>query len=116
MEMISELQKLGVNTDEALGRFMNNSALYIKMLRKLPAASKDLEVMEYLESDDYDKALENAHTLKGVTGNLSITPLYNAYTEIVSFLREGEHEKAKNRMKETAPLQEEIIRCIESNE
>ena len=82
MDSINELDALGVNTQEALRRFSGNSALYVKMLGKLTAAANDLEVMPCIEKEDYETAVTNAHTLKGVTGNLSLTPLYNAYTDI----------------------------------
>lgn len=115
MSLINELEDLGVNTKDALNRFMNNSALYERMLKKLPTSVKDLEVMAYFEAGDYEKALSNAHTLKGVTGNLSITPLYDAYTEIVAFLRANNPEKAKEILANILPVQEKIIECIENN-
>lgn len=113
MGLLDELKELDVNTDEGLGRFMNNAALYERMLGKINATVKDLEVMPYFESGDLETALANAHTLKGVTGNLSLTPLYDAYTEIVAQLRGNEPEKAKERMAEILPVQEKIMKCIE---
>lgn len=115
MNLTDELKELGVNIDEALKRFMNNSALYIKMLGKLTSTVSELEVMPFLENGNYDKALENAHTLKGVTGNLSITPLYTAYTDIVALLRENNPEKAKSVLEGILPVQEKIISCIREN-
>lgn len=115
MDLINELSELGVNTNEALKRFMNNSSLYIKMLGKLSATINDLEVMKYIEAGDLDKAVENAHTLKGVTGNLSLTPLYDAYTDIVALLREGNSEKAKSILKDILPIQDKIICIIKSS-
>ena len=78
MDLISELKKLGANTDEALVRFMNNSDLYVKMLGKFPAAVKDADVSAHFDAKDYEAAVSTAHTLKGVTGNLSLTPLFKA--------------------------------------
>ncbi|MDE6133322.1 MAG: hypothetical protein K2G04_08110 [Oscillospiraceae bacterium] len=87
MSKIDELKALGVNIEEALDRFMGNGALYEKMLNKLTAAVNDVQVLPFFEAGDHKTALENAHALKGVTGNLSITPLYKGYTEIVDELR-----------------------------
>lgn len=114
MSFMEELTELGVNVDEGLERFMNNASLYERMLGKLTDAVKSTEVMPAFEARDLETALANAHTLKGVMGNLSITPLYNAYTDIVRLLREGEPEKARNILQETLPVQEKIIDCIES--
>ena len=113
MDLISELETLGVNTKEAIERFNNNSGLYIKMLGKFTGAAADLEVMAYLESGDLDKAVANAHTLKGVTGNLSLTPLYKAYTDIVALLRANDPVSAKQILTDTLPIQSDIIACIE---
>lgn len=115
MSLLTELKALGVNTDEGMTRFMNNEKLYAKMLGKFVKHAEGLEVLPFLESGDYEKALENAHTLKGVTGNLSLTPLFAAYDAIVTDLRAGAPEKAKDRMQETLPVQQEILACLSRN-
>lgn len=114
MNLTEELTALGCNTDEAVKRFMNNTALYEKMLKKLPAAISETPVMPLVESGDLETAASNAHTLKGVTGNLSVTPLYDAYTEIVQLLRNGEGEKARALLQNILPVQEKIVNCINS--
>lgn len=113
MSKIDELRELGVNIEEALDRFMGNGALYEKMLNKLTAAVKDVQVLPCFEAGDHDAALENAHALKGVTGNLSVTPLYKGYTEIVDELRAGNPDKARKILDDLLPVQEKIIACIE---
>lgn len=115
MSMLDELKELGVNVEDALQRFMNNSALYEKMLGKLVNNVKDIEVLPSLEAGDNGAACDAAHTLKGVMGNLSITPLYKGYTQIVNLLREDNPEEAKKVLLETLPVQKEIIACIEKN-
>ena len=45
MSMLDELKALGVNIEDALQRFMNNSALYEKMLGKLVNNVKDIKVL-----------------------------------------------------------------------
>ncbi len=112
MSLIEELKSLGTDTDDALVRFMDNSALYERMLKKLPKVIEEAPVMQYVESGDLDTALANAHTLKGVVGNLSITPLYNNYTEIVKLFREEKSEKAKELLIDTVKIQQEILDCI----
>lgn len=115
MDLISELEALGVNTQEAIRRFSGNTALYQKMLGKLVTAVKDLEVMPCFEKEDYETAVTNAHTLKGVTGNLSLTPIYNGYTEVVNLLREGKYDDARAALEKTLPIQADILACIEKN-
>ncbi len=115
MSLTDEITKFGVDKEDALKRFLNNQQLFEKMLKKLPNQIRTLPVMEFIDSGDYDQATKNAHTLKGVTGNLSVTPLYKGYTEVVSLLRDNEHEKAAQRYREMLPDIENIIKCIEKN-
>lgn len=112
MSMITELKDLGVNTDEGLGRFLNNEALYEKMLKKLPDSMKSGQVLEAIEKGEINSAIEISHTMKGVLGNLSITPLYEAYTKIVALLREGRQDEAKNILTESFPIEEKVLTCI----
>ncbi|MBD5462959.1 MAG: hypothetical protein HDR24_07855 [Lachnospiraceae bacterium] len=113
MSMISELQELGADVNDAMQRFMNNASLYERMLKKLPATVKDKPVMEFIESGDIKTAIENAHTLKGVMGNLSVSPLYKAYTDIVNLLREDKPGEAKSILEGCIPVQEQVMACIE---
>lgn len=114
MSLINELAALGVNTDEALGRFMNNSALYERLLAKFPESAKAAAVAEQFAAKDHAKALESTHSLKGVTGNLSLTPLYKAYTDIVALIREEKYAEAEALYAEILPTEEKIIACIEA--
>lgn len=116
MSMTSELQELGADVNDAMQRFMNNASLYEKMLKKLPATIEANPVMEFIDAGDIATAIEKAHTLKGVLGNLSVTPLYKAYTEIVDLLRQGNPDKAKEILEGCLPTQEKVIACIEKNQ
>ena len=115
MSMLDELSELGVNIEDALQRFMNNSALYERMLGKLVNNVKEIKVLPAIEEGDYSTACDNAHTLKGVMGNLSITPLYKGYTQIVNCLRDNNPEEAKKILLDILPVQEKVIACIEKN-
>jgi HPt (histidine-containing phosphotransfer) domain-containing protein len=116
MSFMNELNNLGVDTELACKRFMDNRLLYEKMLKKFVDTVPDLEVLSYLEKEDYQTALAHAHTLKGVTGNLSLMPLYQAYSDIVALLRQNEYKKAEDILKDVLPVQESIICCIKSNQ
>lgn len=113
MSMVEELKELGANVDEAMQRFMNNAALYEKMLKKLPKMLNGTQVIEAIDQGNIDGAIETAHTLKGVLGNLSITPLYEAYTEIVALLRQNDPEKAKSILEDHISIEQKVIACIE---
>lgn len=112
MSMTDELKEYGVNVSEALERFMGNTAFYETTLKKFPASAEAHKVKEYIKSGDIQTAAANAHNLKGTTGNLSLTPLYEAYAEIVRLLRADNGEQALEELEKILPLQEKIIDCI----
>lgn len=112
MGLIEDIALVGADTEDALTRFMDNSALYERMLKKLPKVVEETPVMPYVESGDLDTALSNAHTLKGVVGNLSLMPLYNNYTEMVNLIRDEKMDAAKALLAKTIKIQEDFLDCI----
>ena len=43
----------------------------------------------------------------------TITPLYEAYTDIVALLRQNDMEKAKSILENSFPVEEKVAACIE---
>lgn len=111
--MLNELNKLGVNTEDGIFRFMNNEELYKRMLVSFAEMVRKSRVTADFDDADYDKEIEKIHALKGAAGNLSVEPLYAAYTEIVRLLREGSVAQAKAAITKILPTQRKITECIE---
>lgn len=114
MGLFEDLRGLGVNVDEGLERLMGNPALYKRMLGSFTKMMKNPSSQPDFMSGDIADNIEKAHTIKGVTGNLSITPLYQAYSDIVRLLRENRVEEAKEVFEQVLPVQAGIINCIET--
>lgn len=112
MPLIDDIGQLGANIEDALERFMNNAALYERMLKKLPDVLEKSQVKPYFNLGDYETAEKNAHTLKGVAGNLSLDPLYEGYSGIVSLLREKKITEAGELLEKTLESERPIIECI----
>ena len=89
---LNELKSIGIDVDSTLERFMNNEGLYKKFLLKFPNDNNIDILMEQIKNKDYSVAATTAHTLKGVTGNLGLTPLYEKVTGIVNDLRNGVYD------------------------
>ncbi|MCD7837029.1 MAG: Hpt domain-containing protein [Lachnospiraceae bacterium] len=113
MELLDELRNIGVDVDEGIERLMGNTSLYERMLFKFADMMKNISVSPDFDDSNYSEITEAAHAVKGSAGNLSITPIYEAYTEIVSLLRAGRTEQAKEIIKGIQPVQADIIACIE---
>lgn len=115
MALLEELKELGVNVDEGLKRLNGNEKLYTRLfgsfLKTLNANAVDAD----FDCTDDTEIIEKVHTIKGTAGNLSVTPLYEAYSEILGLLRSGQPEQAKVIIEKTLPVQKEIIQCIEKH-
>jgi HPt (histidine-containing phosphotransfer) domain-containing protein len=88
MLTIDALKQFGCNTDDGLSRCMGNEAFYFKLIGKV-IDDKNFQMLEdAVASKDLDKAFDAAHSLKGVLGNLALTPVYQPIYEITELLRE----------------------------
>lgn len=112
MDFLEELRLLGVNTEEAVQRMAGNVSLYERMLGKFANMIDDSIVKPDFDLNNYNNIIDAAHAIKGASGNLSITPVYEAYTEIVRLLREKQPELAKEEIEKVIPVQNEIVDCI----
>ena len=87
MLTIDALKQLGVNTDDGLSRCMGNEAFYFKLIGKV-VDDKNFEALEEaVAAKDLDAAFDAAHSLKGVLGNLALTPIYDPVFEVTELLR-----------------------------
>lgn len=112
MSLFEELKGLGVDVDGGLKRINGNEKLYTKLLGTFLKSIDTYRVAADFDGTDYNEVIEKTHALKGVSGNLSITPLYEAYTKIVDLLRAGKPEEARPVLEQVLLVQEEIVACI----
>lgn len=115
MNLLDELRDLGVDVDDGLKRIMGNEKLYIKLLGSFVKMMKSHTVDPDFDAADCTEIIEKTHAIKGTAGNLSITPLYESYSEILGLLRNGKPEEARELLKKVLPVQEEIVSCIEKH-
>ena len=87
------LEAYGVDYEMTMDRFMGNEALYMRLLDMLFQDSNLQKLGDALQAHDAAAAFEAAHTLKGVVGNMGLTPLYQAVCEIVEPLRKREQRE-----------------------
>nr|WP_289766279.1 Hpt domain-containing protein [uncultured Acetatifactor sp.] len=115
MNLLEELRALGVDVDDGLKRLMGNEKLYRRLLGSFVKMIGTQAVDPDFDENDYTEALEKAHSIKGTAGNLSLTPIYESYSEILNLLRSGKPAEAKAVLAKILPIQQEIISCIENN-
>ena len=113
MDLLNELESLGVNVKEGMERVMDDKDLYTMMLDMFVTAIDTTPIQpEDFDGGALDDVIGKIHTLKGTTGNLSIQPLFTRYTQSLTLLREGKPAEAKTAYLELLPIQEKILECI----
>ena len=87
MLTIEKLAEYGADVKAGLNLCMNSEDFYLRMVSMVVAEQSFADLKKAIEENDLDAAFQAAHALKGVTGNLSLTPLYNKVAEITELLR-----------------------------
>lgn len=81
--------KVYMNTTEALDRLRGNEMLFKRLLEIFLKSPEFDQFEEVLASGDIPKAADAAHGIKGMTGNLSLTELFETSTKLMNELRAG---------------------------
>ncbi len=109
---IEQLNDFGVNTKEGLTRCMNNKNFYFKML-KMGLSNDSFEKLgKALEDKNNEDAFEAAHALKGVLGNLAVTPIYTPLAEMTEMLRANKSADYVEMYKPILDLRNQLLALI----
>ena len=87
MLTIEKLKEYGANVEEGVHRCADQEDFYLMMVKKSLESDKYDVLSKAIEVNDLDKAFEAAHNIKGVLGNLSLTPIYETAVELTEYLR-----------------------------
>ena len=95
MNYFEELRNLGVNVDAGLERVMDDEPFYEMMLRMFIDTVNDnpIELADF-DADDFEVLMGRVHTLKGLTGNLEMIPLFMGYVQALELLRMNNPKEA----------------------
>lgn len=111
-EMLVKLKEYGCDVDGALARVIDDVELYAYCLKTLVEDSAFVDLGKALKANDIDKAFDYAHTIKGVSANLGLTPLYDLDCEIVEVLRKKENNDLLPRYEKLLAIRNEISDII----
>ena len=87
---MDDLWEFGANVDEGLERCMGMEDFYLEMIELGISDERFEQLGKDLEANNLDDAFETVHALKGVIGNLALTPLYETICEVTEHLRSRE--------------------------
>ncbi len=102
--------KIG-NYEEVVSRLMNDTIVKKFALKFLNDPSYD-RLCQAVENEDYPEAFRQAHTLKGVTNNLALTPLCNISSEVTELLRDEQPHDVSDLMAQLKETYQETIENI----
>lgn len=86
---VAQLNELGAKTAEGLERCLNDEGFYLELVPSALEKKQYEELESKIKSKDLKGAFETAHALKGVLGNLALTPIYDVVSEMTELLRGG---------------------------
>ena len=102
-----------MDVDEGLERVLDDEPLYETMLGMyIDRVDSNPIAMEDFEGENLDELIGRVHMLKGLTGNLAMTPLFAGYLQILDHLRTSHPKEAAKEYERILPVQEAIIECI----
>lgn len=90
MLTIEALREYGANVDEGLSRCLNSEDFYLRLVKMAAGDAGFDKLEEALAQQDVNAAFEAAHALKGVLGNLALTPIFSPASELTELLRARE--------------------------
>lgn len=111
-KLIDELVVWGADVTAAIERFMGKEDMYIKFVDKFPESSPINKLSEYMKNRDYENAIFEAHTLKGVTGNLGFTPLFEDLKKIVDDMRAEDYSNVDELFERISSNYDELCKII----
>lgn len=86
-ELKTKLAAYGVDVAETMDRFVGDEELYVSCLHLFFDDENFTALRKALDEKAYGQVFDCAHSLKGVTANLGLTPLFHAICELVESLR-----------------------------
>ena len=84
---LESLRAFGANTDEGMGRCLNDEPFYLAMVAMTLADGGFEELRGAMDAGDARGAFSAAHSLKGSVGNVALTPIYEPLCALTEKLR-----------------------------
>ena len=114
--MRERLKEAGIDVPNALERFMGNETLLERFLKKFLDDTNYEKLAAAIDAGQQEAALTASHTLKGISGNLSMTELFSLLNEQVSAFRADDWDRAVELMPEITKTYETLSAAIKALE
>lgn len=109
---IDILRSADIDYDSGAERFSGLDAVYQKFLRMFPDDPSYRNTVEAIKNGDLEKAFNYAHTLKGTSGNLSLSELYRTASQLVEDLRIKKTDNLSDLLTKVTESYEKTVKAI----
>ena len=75
--MKPEFNEIGIEYEELMGRFANNASMANRFLKAFLNDQTFIQLQQHYTNHDQEELMKDIHTLKGLSGNLSMMQLYH---------------------------------------
>lgn len=93
-DFLDRLAAHGVDTQATLERFMGNEDLYKKILKKFSADTSFADAVKARDEGRDEDVQMHIHTLKGVSANLGLAPIFHITEEMMALFRSDDKQQA----------------------
>lgn len=111
-DQTAKLAGYGIDYADAMERFGGNEGLFVRLASKYANDPHFAALEAAMASDDAAAAEREAHSLKGVAGNLSFVRLYDLAARITDALRADNPEGARSLMPELRDSHEAVLKAL----
>lgn len=111
-QLLVKLKDAECDVEGALARFLDDEDLYVQFYSELLSDEAFANLGNALEEGRLYDAFEFAHTLKGIIGNMGLTPMFELVCDIVEPLRINTDDGVKEKYQELLKLREKFSEFI----
>lgn len=112
-QLLVKLKDAECDVEGALARFLDDEDLYVQFYSELLDDEAFTNLGNALEEGRLYDAFEFAHTLKGIIGNMGLTPMFELVCDIVEPLRINTDDGVKEKYQELLKLREKFSGFID---
>lgn len=109
------LRSGGIDVTDALNRFSGSDELFEKYIKKFIGEKSYMDLVQAMEQKNFAKAENSVHSLKGITGSLGMTSLFQSSCALLTAFREKNESLFNPLFEEIKVKYEEIILVIEKS-
>jgi len=106
----------GIDTKTGLMRMGGVAKSYLSLLKKFNQNQADaiVQIRDSLEKNDIELATRQAHTLKGVSGNIGAMDLHKHAQDLEAGIKEHEQAVSEVLLEQTQDALEQVVNAIDS--